>query len=172
MASGTGSARHREYTVTGESVNLASRLTDNAPTGEILISDSVHRALPERVDCSEVGELAIKGLAKPVRAWRLRAFREPAARAATAFVGRQRELQQLEAALAQCRDTGAAGPSISAGRPASARPACSRSSRRRPTAENFACHSGLVLDFGMGSGQDAIRSLVRSLLGLTGESSR
>jgi len=38
--------------------------------------------------------------------------------------------------------------------------------------ENFACHSGLVLDFGMGSGQDAIRSLVRSLLGLTGESSQ
>jgi class 3 adenylate cyclase len=77
MASGTGSSRHLEYTVTGESVNLASRLTDKAATGEILISDSVHRALAERVDCSEVGELAIKGLAKPVRAWRLRAFREP-----------------------------------------------------------------------------------------------
>lgn len=38
--------------------------------------------------------------------------------------------------------------------------------------ENFACHSGLVLDFGMGSGQDAICSFVRSLLGLSGGSSR
>ena len=33
VASGTGSARHREYTVTGESVNLASRLTDMARRG-------------------------------------------------------------------------------------------------------------------------------------------
>ena len=105
MASGTGSARHVEYTVTGESVNLASRLKDKAPTGEIFISDSVYRALAERVDCSEVGELAIKGLAKPVRAWRLRAFREPARSGRQAFVGRHRELRQLEAALAQCRDT-------------------------------------------------------------------
>jgi hypothetical protein len=92
-------------TVTGESVNLASRLKDKAPTGEIFISDSVYRALAERVDCSEVGELAIKGLAKPVRAWRLRAFREPARSGRQAFVGRTRELRQLEAALAQCRDT-------------------------------------------------------------------
>src|SRR5688572_29956280 len=36
MASGTGSASHREYTVTGETVNLASRLTDAAASGEIL----------------------------------------------------------------------------------------------------------------------------------------
>ena len=45
VASGTGSAHHLEYTVTGESVNLASRLTDEAAAGEILISDAVHRAL-------------------------------------------------------------------------------------------------------------------------------
>lgn len=78
VASGTGSARHLEYTVTGDSVNLASRLTDQTPAGEILISDSVHRALAERIDCSEVGELAIQGFARPVRAWRLRGFRGPA----------------------------------------------------------------------------------------------
>ena len=33
-------------------------------------------------------------------------------------------------------------------------------------AEGFACHLSLVLDFGAGTGQDAIRALVRSLLGL------
>ena len=129
VASGTGSARHLEYTVTGESVNLASRLTDEARAGEILISDAVHRALAERVDCSEIGELAIKGLAKPVKAWRLRALREPVRSGRQAFVGRRRELRQLEAALAQCRDTGRGRPSTSAGRPGSARPACSSSSR-------------------------------------------
>jgi class 3 adenylate cyclase len=172
MASGTGSARHLEYTVTGDSVNLASRLTDKAATGEILISDSVHRALAERVDCSEVGELAIKGLAKPVRAWRLRAFREPARSERQLFVGRQRELQQLEAALAQCRDTRRGGAIYIHGEAGIGKTRLLEQFQVKAEGENFACHSGLVLDFGMGSGQDAIRSLVRSLLGLTGESSQ
>ena len=38
VASSSGSARHREYTVTGELANLASRLTDAAQAGEVLIS--------------------------------------------------------------------------------------------------------------------------------------
>ena len=142
MASGTGSARHLEYTVTGNSVNLASRLTDKAATGEILISDSVHRALAERVDCSEVGELAIKGFAKPVRAWRLRAFREPARSGRQAFVGRQRELQQLEAALAQCRDTRRGGAIYIRGEAGIGKTRLLEQFQAKAERENFACHSG------------------------------
>jgi class 3 adenylate cyclase/tetratricopeptide (TPR) repeat protein len=171
MASGTGSARHVEYTVTGESVNLASRLKDKAPTGEIFISDSVYRALAERVECSEVGELAIKGFAKPIRAWRLRAFREPARSGRHAFVGRQRELRVLEAALAECQDTRHGRAIYIRGEAGIGKTRLLEQFQAKAEGENFACHSGLVLDFGMGSGQDAIRSLVRSLLGLTGQSS-
>ncbi|ANW02388.1 adenylate/guanylate cyclase domain-containing protein [Bradyrhizobium icense] len=172
VASGTGSARHLEYTVTGESVNLASRLKDKAATGEILISDSVYRALAERVDCADVGELAIKGLAKPVRAWRLRAFREPARSGRQAFVGRHRELRQLEAALVQCRDTRHGRAIYIRGEAGIGKTRLLEHFQAKAEAERFACHSGLVLDFGMGSGQDAIRSLVRSLLDLTGQSSQ
>jgi class 3 adenylate cyclase/tetratricopeptide (TPR) repeat protein len=172
MASGTGSARHVEYTVTGESVNLASRLKDKAPRGEIFISDSVYRALAERVECSEVGELAIKGFAKPITAWRLRAFREPARSGRRqAFVGRTRELRQLEAALAQCRDTRRGRAIYIRGEAGIGKTRLLEQFQAKAEGEDFACHSGLVLDFGMGSGQDAIRSLVRSLLGLTGQSS-
>jgi hypothetical protein len=35
-------------------------------------------------------------------------------------------------------------------------------------AAGFACHTGLVLDFGTGTGRDAVRAIVRSLLGPEG----
>ena len=53
-------------------MNLASRLTDQAGSGEILISDAVRRLLPERFACSPAGALELKGLTEPVVAWRWR----------------------------------------------------------------------------------------------------
>ena len=41
VASGTGSDLHSEYTVTGDSVNLAARLQDVAGPGETLITEAV-----------------------------------------------------------------------------------------------------------------------------------
>ena len=38
--------------------------------------------------------------------------------------------------------------------------------QRTATEAGFACHAALVLDFGGGVGRDAIRALVRSLLGI------
>jgi class 3 adenylate cyclase len=88
----SGGAGHRSYSITGDSVNLASRLTDAAEPGAILIADSVRAALAERLECAPVGALAVKGSAKPVTAWRLDRLRAPAGAAARPFVGRRTEL--------------------------------------------------------------------------------
>ena len=56
--------------MTGDTVNLASRLTAAAQKGEILASDDTYRALAERFDCVDAGALDIKGFTEPVRAWR------------------------------------------------------------------------------------------------------
>src|SRR5690606_14530958 len=101
-----GSASHRAYTVTGDSVNLASRLTDQAESGEILISAAVQRALTERLDCAEVGALAVKGFAEPVRAWRLVGLRPAAVTARRPFVGRRGELHQFRGVLTACLEAG------------------------------------------------------------------
>jgi class 3 adenylate cyclase len=45
VASFVGTGSTAEYAVTGESVNLASRLTDATASGEILIFDTLYRAL-------------------------------------------------------------------------------------------------------------------------------
>ena len=50
VASPTGSVAHHEYSVTGNSVNLASRLQDTAGPGETLISDMVYQAVSPYAD--------------------------------------------------------------------------------------------------------------------------
>jgi class 3 adenylate cyclase/tetratricopeptide (TPR) repeat protein len=166
VASRSGSAARREYTVTGDSVNLASRLTDAAASGTTLISDAVRRMLPPRFACHEVSTLAVKGLAEPVRAWRLIGVGE-AVRENRPFVGRRAELAQFRGVLGACRDAGTGQAMVIRGEAGIGKTRVIEEFQTLARAAGFACHVALVLDFGAGTGADAIRALVRSLLGLT-----
>jgi class 3 adenylate cyclase/tetratricopeptide (TPR) repeat protein len=164
VASGTGSATHREYTVTGETVNLASRLTDTAGPGEILISEAVRRSLGGRVDCAERSKLAVKAFSEPILTWCLLGVRETAAR--HPFVGRRNELRQFGALLASCRETGRGQAVYVRGEAGIGKTRLLEESQRLAREAGFACHGGLVLDFGARTARDAVRSLVRGMLGL------
>ena len=166
VASGTGSASHQEYTVTGDTVNLASRLTDLADAGEILVSDQVQRLLADSFALEAKGTLAIKGIDQPVATWRLLGQLERTDTSLRPFVGRQVELEQFVTALEAARETGSGQTFHLRGEAGIGKTRLVEELRRRARDLGFATHTGLVLDFGMASGQDAIRALVRSLLGL------
>jgi class 3 adenylate cyclase/tetratricopeptide (TPR) repeat protein len=166
VAKGSGGPGHRTYTVTGDSVNLASRLTDLAAPGEILVSDAVRRVLAERLECGEAGALDVKGFAEPVRAWRLLGLRASTGLARGALAGRQGELRQFEAALAACHASGRGQALYVRGEAGIGKTRLVEEVARLAAGQGFACHVGLVLDFGAGTGRDAIRSLVRSILGV------
>jgi hypothetical protein len=51
--------------------NLASRLSDEAAPGQILLSPRVYAALEERVAAQPVAELQVKGFARSVPAYEL-----------------------------------------------------------------------------------------------------
>ncbi len=66
-AGNIGSLRRIDYTVVGDTVNVASRLTSNATGGQILISDSTAEALGDAFDMEALPPMMVKGRTTPLR---------------------------------------------------------------------------------------------------------
>jgi class 3 adenylate cyclase/tetratricopeptide (TPR) repeat protein len=86
--------------VTGDAVNVASRLETAATAGEILIGDDTYRLVRNAVLVEPVDELDLKGKAAPIKAWRVLGVLTGAPSVARRFdsplVGRERELTLLQ----------------------------------------------------------------------------
>ena len=64
-----------DYGALGPVTNLASRLSTHAAPGQILISQRINAAVEDTVEAEPVGELELKGFARPVAAYQVRALR-------------------------------------------------------------------------------------------------
>jgi adenylate cyclase len=60
-----------DYAAVGSVVNLASRLSDAAGPGEILISQRVHAAVEDRAGTEASRELELKGFSRPVASFKV-----------------------------------------------------------------------------------------------------
>ncbi len=73
----------RDYGVIGNVVNLASRLCDEAASGQILLSQRAYAAVEQGLEVEPAGEFTLKGIAKPVTAYRVVDLKEHAIEGAT-----------------------------------------------------------------------------------------
>ena len=75
IAGQVGTDQKMEYTVIGDTVNLASRLRDAAPPGAIYISESTYRLTARLFDYRSVEPLQLKGKSETVAAYAVQAPR-------------------------------------------------------------------------------------------------
>lgn len=112
-----------EQSVVGETVNLAARLQTLAEPAGVVIAEDTRRLIGGLFDYQDLGAVALKGFAAPVRAWRV--LREGTAEsrfealhvaALTPLVGRDEEVQLLGRQW-QCARTGTGQVVLLAGEP-------------------------------------------------------
>jgi class 3 adenylate cyclase/tetratricopeptide (TPR) repeat protein len=99
-----------DYTAQGETVNLAARLQSAAPPGGVLVSEATRRLVSDYFLTEDRGELTLKGLDRPVRAWEVTAQRGRRARfevalerGLTPLVGRSGELGFLRESVERAK---------------------------------------------------------------------
>ncbi|WP_369258266.1 ATP-binding protein [Geodermatophilus amargosae] len=89
---------------TGDAVNLAARLQALAGTDEVVLADATERLVRAAVRIRELGAVAVKGKAEPVRAWRLAGLRPEAPSSdlvtASPLQGRREELDTVDSTWA------------------------------------------------------------------------
>lgn len=101
-----GEASHKEFTASGDAMNLAARLESSAPAGGILISHDTYRYVRGVFDVTPRPPLALKGKSEPlqtylVRRAKPRPFRtvtRGVAGVETRTIGREAEAQALQSA--------------------------------------------------------------------------
>jgi len=71
ITGGIGTGQRQDYSVMGDTVNLAARLEDLSEAGEILVGTETHRRTAPLFDFEALPPVQVKGKAQPVQVYRL-----------------------------------------------------------------------------------------------------
>lgn len=101
-----GAEDHKEFTATGDAVNLAARLQSAAPPGGILISHDTYRYVRGVFDLTPQPSLSVKGKSEPIQTYLVRRAKPRPFRSVTRGVagieartiGREAEMEALQGA--------------------------------------------------------------------------
>ncbi len=168
VASQTGSERHVEYTVTGDSVNLASRLDNLAKPGQTLVSESVYLNLKQYADFADKGSTSMKGLETPVAVWEFRQLhKEVEIHWQTELIGRSSEINLFQTLVEDVVAQISGQALLVRGEPGIGKTRLTAEYIKLGRQFGLDVHLTGFVDFGADKGLRTVRDLTTSLLGLS-----
>jgi PAS domain S-box-containing protein len=90
-----GSDDRMDYTMIGGTVNLASRLENEAPAGGVLVSFETYALVKDKVRCEERGRVQVKGLAQPVTTYAVVGLNRESEQATTEHLRLELEIDRM-----------------------------------------------------------------------------
>lgn len=157
-------ARSQDFTLTGDSVNLASRLAGKAEGGQTLVSQEIHQLVGDSIRSERVADIDAKGFDAQVEAWRFVDFVHHHGH--VNFVGRENELALSYRALDACLASGTGKVLIVRGDAGIGKTAFLDKITAAAATRGFQCFKTLLLDFGLGDTGSAISTIAAQLSGL------
>jgi len=165
-----------EYDASGATVPLAARMEQSAVAGTILMTEQTRTLAGDLIDTTALPAIKVKGISQPVVVYQLGAIKSASdssiATVRQPIIGRKSELAQFHGLLYSCLESGHGQTIFVRGEAGIGKTRLVEEMTSLALDGTFSCHKVLVLDFGAGKGQEAIPSLVRSLLDITQGSSK
>jgi class 3 adenylate cyclase/tetratricopeptide (TPR) repeat protein len=173
VAGGIGSQGQQQYSVMGDTVNLAARLEDASVTGQILVGPSTYRLVSHLFDFESLPPIQVKGKSESIPIYNLRGFRvSPHAQRGieglhAPMIGRETEMDHLRQAFDQLsKGTGSIIAVIGEAGLGKSR---LLAEARQTLAQGTTWVEGRALSYTEGMSYSVARDALYSLVGLTSE---
>jgi class 3 adenylate cyclase len=177
IAGNLGNDFHQEYTVIGDTVNLASRLEVAAEPGTILISEATYQRTGPLFEFRTLPPFTVKGMPDPIRAYRPLKLLEKAGRVRgvaglqVPMVGRTQDLSRLQQALEQVRQDGQRRMAVISGEAGLGKSRLSSEFQRSLAQSESQVYQGSCLDYARATPLSVVIDLLRNMLQLSGAAS-